>query len=357
MKLLSVIIVSYNVRDYLWQCLFSLEKALKDIDADVWIVDNHSNDDTVAYIKESFPDVHIIANRHNMGFARANNMAIKKSEGRFVLLLNPDTIVGNTTMKECLSFIDAHEDAGAVGVRMLQTDGRDANESRRGVPDPMTSFYKIIGMCKHFPKNHRFAHYYMSYLSWDSAQQIEIVSGAFCMLRRAALDKVGLLDEDFFMYGEDIDLSYRILKGGYHNYYLPSRILHYKGESTVKSSFRYVHVFYEAMLIFFRKHYHNQIFLLSIPIKTAIYVKAFFALIGLVNGFIKHSLGFFNPLKKKVEYIVFNADEMTFDEMLMKISKSDHTKSFAVYYPKNQKIITHEGVYDNVDSVDEFNKR
>lgn len=249
---LSVVIVSYNVKYYLEQCLLSLQRALSTIDSEVIVVDNHSKDGSCEYLREKFSDVQFIASRHNLGFARANNLAIKKCKGKYVLLLNPDTVVGEDTLIHAVDFMDKHADAGAVGVGMLHVDGTVAMESRRGIPSPMTAFYKMIGLCNRFPKSKRFGKYYMSYLPWDKPCEIEIVSGAFCLLRKEALDKVGLLDEDFFMYGEDIDLSYRILKGGYHNYYIPEQILHYKGESTEKSSFRYVHVFYGAMFIFFK---------------------------------------------------------------------------------------------------------
>ena len=162
---------------------------------------------------------------------------------------------------------------------MLTADGTVAPESRRGVPTPMTAFYKLSGLCGMFPNSRRFGRYYLGHLPWDSPQQIEVVSGAFCMLRTSVLKKVGLLDEDYFMYGEDIDLSYRILKSGATNWYVPETILHYKGESTHKSSFRYVHVFYQAMHIFFRKHFSHLGLFISIPIKTAIIVKASSALL------------------------------------------------------------------------------
>lgn len=292
---LTVVIVSYNVKFYLEQCLHSLEKALGGIDSDIYVVDNHSQDGTVSYIGERFPDVHLVASSHNLGFARANNIAINQSSSEYVLLLNPDTIVGETTIKECISFMDSHADAGSIGVRMLKANGTNAKESRRGIPSPLTAFYKMSGLCAKFPRSHRFGHYYMSDLPWDSPAQIEVISGAFCFLRREALDKVGLLDKDFFMYGEDIDLSYRILNGGYKNWYLPSCILHYKGESTTKSSFRYIHVFYEAMLIFFRKHYGGMSAILSIPIKAAIYARALPALISTSFKMMRKHLGFYSP--------------------------------------------------------------
>ena len=289
---LSVVIVNYNVKNYLEQCLRSLYRSLKGVEAEVFVVDNHSKDGSVEYLSKRFPSVHMIASPHNLGFARGNNLAIAQSEGEYVLLLNPDTVVGESTINDALRFMEAHPDAGSLGVRMMDVEGHDAKESRRGLPSPMVAFYKMSGLCARFPQSRRFGHYYMGYLPWDSPAAIEVVSGAFCLLRKAAIDKVGALDEDFFMYGEDIDLSYRLLKGGYRNYYLPSLILHYKGESTQKSSFRYVHVFYEAMLIFFRKHYSGMSVLLSFPIKTAIYAKAMLALMRMQMYKAHRSLGF-----------------------------------------------------------------
>lgn len=320
---LSVIIVNYNVKYYLDQCISSVLRAFEVMKkasssdssvneevAEIIVVDNHSADGSVDYLEKRYPQmlypmVRFVRSAHNLGFARANNIAIRQSRGEYVLLLNPDTIVGEDTLKASVDFMDAHGDAGAVGVRMLGAQGRRAMESRRGLPTPMVSFFKMLGFCNRWPHHRLFGKYYMGYLPWDEPCQIEVVSGAYCMLRRKALDEVGLLDEDFFMYGEDIDLSYRVLKGGYHNYYLPVDILHYKGESTQKSSFRYVHVFYEAMLIFFRKHYSGMTFLLSLPIKTAIYAKALMALVGMLSERMRKSLGFFAPSAEGVQHYVF----------------------------------------------------
>ncbi len=326
---LSVIIVNYNVKYYLDQCISSVLRAFEVMKktsssdssvneevAEIIVVDNHSADGSVDYLEKRYPQmlypmVRFVRSAHNLGFARANNIAIRQSRGEYVLLLNPDTIVGEDALKASVDFMDAHEDAGAVGVRMLGAQGRRAMESRRGLPTPMVSFFKMLGFCNRWPHHRLFGKYYMGYLPWDEPCQIEVVSGAYCMLRRMALDEVGLLDEDFFMYGEDIDLSYRVLKGGYHNYYLPVDILHYKGESTQKSSFRYVHVFYEAMLIFFRKHYSGMTFLLSLPIKTAIYAKALMALVGMLSDRMRKSLGFFAPSAEGAQhYVVVGSQEM-----------------------------------------------
>ena len=271
---LSVIIVSYNVCRFVAQCLDSVQKASSGIDAEVFVVDNASADDTVSYITQHYPWVKVIANDENLGFSRANNLAIRQAQGEYVLLLNPDTIVAEPTLRECCSLMDAHPQAGGVGVRMHNADGSLAPESRRAIPSPWVSFLKMLGFTKR---------YYMSHLPWDEPGRIEVISGAFFMLRRKALDQVGLLDEDFFMYGEDIDLSYRLLKGGWENWYQPSDIIHFKGESTQKSSFRYVHVFYQAMLIFFRKHYGHQSLFFTVPVKLAIYFRASLALIDIVR--------------------------------------------------------------------------
>jgi GT2 family glycosyltransferase len=287
---LSVVIVNYNVRLLLEACLKSVQKAMTGIEGEIFVVDNHSSDDSVAYLEPRFPDVHFIANKENMGFARANNLAIRQSQAEYVLLLNPDTVVYENTLRESLAFMDSHPEAGGVGVRMLTREGEPAPESRRAVPTPWIAFLKMIGFSRR---------YYMSHLPWDQPGQIEVISGAYCMLRRKALDQVGLLDEDFFMYGEDIDLSYRLLKGGWQNWYLPFDIIHYKGESTQKSSFRYVHVFYQAMLIFFRKHYGHLSFLFSLPIQLAIYFRAIMALLCMFGDRLR---AFLNPNKNRAYY-------------------------------------------------------
>jgi GT2 family glycosyltransferase len=272
---LSVIIVSYNVRYYLEQCLISVFRATKDIETEVFVVDNNSEDNTVEFLHERFGNrIHVIESNHNLGFARANNKAIRQSTGEYVLLLNPDTFVGENAIKTVLDFMDTHPKAGGAGVKMYNGDGTIAPESRRGLPTPLVSLMKMCGFSRR---------YYMSDLSWDEPGQIEVISGAFFMTRKSVLEEVGLLDKDFFMYGEDIDLSYRILQAGYENWYVPANILHYKGESTQKSSYRYVHVFYQAMIIFFSKHYGHLSFMLTIPIRIAIYLRAIIALIQMLN--------------------------------------------------------------------------
>jgi GT2 family glycosyltransferase len=271
---LSIVIVNYNVRAYLEECLQSVRKALEGIEGEVWVVDNNSQDDSVETLRRDYPWVRLVANTENMGFARANNLAIRQSQSDYVLLLNPDTVVEEPTLRGVLDFMDAHPEAGGAGVMMHNADGTLAPESRRGLPTPWVAGLKMLGFTKR---------YYMSHLPWDQPGRIDVISGAFCMLRRKALDQVGLLDEDFFMYGEDIDLSYRLLKGGWQNWYLPFSITHYKGKSTQKTDYRYVHIFYQAMLIFFRKHYSHLSFLYAIPVKIAIYFRAFIALTDILR--------------------------------------------------------------------------
>ncbi len=288
-KKISVVIVSYNVRTFLTECIDSVIKALCGLDGEIIVVDNNSKDDTVAYLKENYPQVLLIANNENVGFAKANNQAISLSESDYVLLLNPDTLVYENTLKECISFMDSHPKAGGAGVCMLTREGQPAPESRRAVPTPWVAMLKMLGFTRR---------YYMSQLPWDKPNKIEVISGAFCFLRRDALNEIGLLDEDYFMYGEDIDLSYRLLKGGWQNWYLPYKIIHYKGESTQKSSFRYVHVFYQAMLIFFRKHYSHLSFLITLPIQVAIYFRALLALIQMYTNRLHQ---FINPNRNTYE--------------------------------------------------------
>ena len=282
-KKISIVIVSYNVSKLLDECLQSVARALQGIDGEVFVVDNHSKDNTLTMLKEKHPEVRVIANEVNVGFSRANNQAIRLSEAEYILLLNPDTVVYENTLHGVLDFMDQHPQAGGAGVRMLTREGNRAPESRRSIPTPWVAMLKMLGATRR---------YYMSHLSWDEPGQIEAVSGAFFLVRRKALDQVGLLDEDYFMYGEDIDLSYRLLKGGWQNWYLPYDIIHYKGESTQKSSFRYVHTFYQAMLIFFRKHYGHLSFFLSLPIKVAIYFRASLALIQMMMDRLRR---FVNP--------------------------------------------------------------
>lgn len=279
---LSVIIVNYNVKHFLDQCLHSVRQASKGLDMEVFVVDNNSVDGSVAMVQERFPEVKVIANKDNVGFSKANNQAIRISNGEYVLLLNPDTIVEHDTFRKVVNFMDAHPDAGGLGVKMVDGNGTFLPESKRGLPTPEVSFYKIFGLSTLFPKSKRFSKYHLGHLGIDDTNEVEILAGAFMLMRKETLDKTGLLDETFFMYGEDIDLSYRIIKAGYKNYYFPeARIIHYKGESTKKGSVNYVFVFYNAMIIFAKKHFSKKnAWLFSFFINMAIYFRAFMAIIS-----------------------------------------------------------------------------
>ncbi len=248
---LSVIIVNYNVKYFLEQCLYSVRRASENLEIETIVVDNNSVDGSVEMLMHKFPEVVLIANKNNTGFSVANNQGIKISKGEYVLLLNPDTVVQEDTFRKVIAFMDEHPDAGGLGIKMIDGKGMFLPESKRGLPTPMVAFYKIFGLSKLFPKSKIFGRYHLGYLDKEQVHEVDVLAGAFMMMRREALDKVGLLDETFFMYGEDIDLSYRIQLGGYKNYYYPhSSIIHYKGESTKKSSVNYVFVFYNAMIIF-----------------------------------------------------------------------------------------------------------
>ena len=278
---LSIIIVNYNVKHFLEQCLLSVEKAIEKIDAEIFVVDNNSVDGSVKLVKEKFPKVNLIENKENTGFSKANNQAINVSKGKYVLLLNPDTVVEEDTFSKCIEFMNKHENAGALGVKMIDGKGNFLPESKRGLPTPAVAFYKIFGLSRLFPKSKKMGKYHLGYLSKEKNNKIDVLSGAFMFLRKSVLDKIGLLDEAFFMYGEDIDLSYRVTLAGYDNYYFSeTNIIHYKGESTKKGSINYVFVFYNAMIIFAKKHFSEKnAKTFSLLINWAIYFRAFMALI------------------------------------------------------------------------------
>ena len=273
---LSVVIVSYNVRHFLEQCLLSVARAMDGMEVEVWVVDNNSADGSVDMVRQRFPWVRLLANADNPGFSVANNQALRNCRGRYRLLLNPDTVVQEDTFRRCFDFAEEHPDLGGLGIKMIDGSGRFLPESKRGLPTPWVAFTKAFGLARLFPRSPRFNHYHLGYLPADEVHRIEVLAGAFMWMRGSTLDAVGLLDEQFFMYGEDIDLSYRILQAGYRNYYFPhTSILHYKGESTKRGSLNYVRVFYQAMVIFARKHYAgSRATLLVWMMQAAIYVRA-----------------------------------------------------------------------------------
>lgn len=281
---LSVIIVNYNVKYFLEQCLCSVQKAITDpgIEAEVIVIDNHSHDNSLGYLMPFFPCVKFVANTENIGFTKACNQGYKLSSGKYVLFLNPDTILPEDCFSKCLAFFETHNDAGAVGVKMLDGRGRFLKESKRAFPSPVTSLFKLFGFSKLFQKSKVFSKYHLGYLDENKNHEVDVLAGAFMMVRRELLQQLKGFDETFFMYGEDVDLSYRIQKMGYKNYYLAeTTILHFKGESSKKGSLNYVRTFYSAMSIFVRKHYGGSRASLFISlIHLAIWLRAMMTAIG-----------------------------------------------------------------------------
>jgi len=283
---LSVIIVSYKVPYFLEQTLLSVQKAAQRVETEVIVVDNNSKDNSVNMVREKFSWVRLIANTDNTGFATANNQGIEIARGEYILFLNPDTVVREDTFEQTINFMDEYPQIGGLGVKMIDGTGVFLPESKRGFPSPEVAFYKTFGLSKLFPKSKRFNRYHLGYLDKDENHEVDVLSGAFMLIPKKVLDEIGYWDEAFFMYGEDIDLSYRIIKGGYKNYYYAdTTIIHYKGESTKKGSLNYVKTFYEAMIIFTQKHFQgSKAGLFIFMLQFAIYFRAF---LTLLSNFIK----------------------------------------------------------------------
>lgn len=281
MPRLSVIIVNYNVRHFLEQALSSVFRAAERVDTEVIVVDNRSVDGSADMVAERFPQARLIRNTENTGFAVANNQGMAIAEGDYWLLLNPDTVVAEDTFEKTVAYLDAHPDVGGLGVQMLDGKGEFLPESKRGFPSPGVAFWKAFGFSSLFPKSQVFGRYHLGFLPREETHTVDVLSGAFMMLRASVIREIGGLDEAFFMYGEDIDLSYRIVQAGYRNvYFADTTIIHYKGESTKKGSLNYVRMFYAAMKIFARKHFTggNQQLFVGL-INLAIYFRAGLALL------------------------------------------------------------------------------
>ncbi len=329
---LSIVIVNYNVKYFLEQCLLSIKMSVLPFPTEIFVVDNASSDDSVSYLKPKFPDVKFIENATNAGFSTANNMAVKQASGDYILLLNPDTVLGEYVLQNVFRVMEANPDIGACGVKMINGRGEFLPESKRGFPTPWASFCKIFGLSKLFPRTKNFDKYNLGYLNDNEAHYIDILSGAFMFIRKLALDKTGLLDETFFMYGEDIDLSYRITKAGFKNYYLPETIIHYKGESTDKSGIRYVKTFYEAMSIFYKKHFgsHNKPY--SFAVNKAIVLRTFFS--RLQQKSTREAANSFKP-----QEIVLSREELTFGQIIKKMKASAGKAEFLIFSPESGMIV------------------
>src|SRR6187399_1643457 len=278
---LSIIIVSYNSLRLLENCLFSIQKAMQIIDGEIIIVDNNSKDGIKKGLSSKFPGVKFIFNNENLGFAKACNQGFKISSGNYILFLNPDTVISETCLTECITFFKTHLDAGAVGVRMLDDQGKFLRESKRGLPSPSASFYKLFGLTAIFPASKTIAKYYQGHLPENENNPVDVLSGAFMMIKRAVFEKVNGFDETFFMYGEDIDLSLRISQLGYKNYYLGKiSIMHLKGGSTT-CNYKYVDDFYGAMKLFVKKHYNDKSTLYRLFLQAGISVRKMLSILAL----------------------------------------------------------------------------
>ena len=276
----SVIIVNYNVKEFVQNLLHSLEKATRSIKAEIIIVDNASDDGSVELIREKFPYVKLVASKENLGFGRANNVGFQMAQGKYLFILNPDTLVQEDTLEKLISFFERTPDAGMIGCKILNPDGTLQLSCRRGFPSPWTSFCKVTGLSSLFPKSRLFAKYNLTYLDEDQISEVDALSGSCMLMRKDVYDKIGGFDEQFFMYGEDLDLCYRVQKAGFKVYYVPeTKIIHYKGESTKRSSLDETKVFYGAMSLFVKKHFSSS-FLLELLLRSAINFTRFLAFLA-----------------------------------------------------------------------------
>lgn len=280
----SIIIVNYNVKYFLEQCLCAVKKAIGQLEAEVIVIDNNSTDDSIAYLQPKFPFVQFIYNQENVGFAKANNQALPYCNGDYILYLNPDTIIPEDCLLKCMDFFDKTPDCGALGIKMIDGSGTFLPESKRGFPSPLASFFKLTGLSDVFPRSRLFNHYSLGYLDPFTNHQVDVLAGAFILAKSAIINEIKGFDEAFFMYGEDIDLSYRIQQLGYNNYYFAdSTILHFKGESTKRGSLNYVKMFYSAMSIFVLKHYTGtKASIFSLFIHLAIFFRASISLAKMI---------------------------------------------------------------------------
>lgn len=277
---LSIIIVNYNVKEFLKNLLHSIKKASQNISTEIIVIDNASDDGSIEMLREKFPEVKLISNEKNLGFGKANNIGLKLAKGKFILLINPDTLVSEDTFIKLIGFFETHPDAGMVGCKILNPDGTLQLACRRSFPGPWTSFTKVTGLSNLFPKSKLFARYNLTYLDENQTYEVDAISGSFMMMKKEVYEKVGGFDEQFFMYGEDLDLCFRIQKAGYKIYYVhTTQIIHYKGESTKRSNLDETKVFYQAMHLFVKKHLSSS-FIVELILRSAIAVRSLFAFLG-----------------------------------------------------------------------------
>ncbi|WP_337872292.1 glycosyltransferase [Ignavibacterium sp.] len=310
---LSIIIVNYNVKEFLKNLLHSILKASQSLSTEIIVVDNASTDGSVEMLKEKFPDVKLIANKENLGFGKANNIGLKHATGKYILLINPDTLVAEDTFTKLIQFFQNHPEAGMVGCKILNPDGTLQLACRRSFPGPWTSFTKVTGLSTLFPKSKLFARYNLTYLDENQTYEVDAISGSFMMMRKEVYDMFGGFDEQFFMYGEDLDFCYRIQKAGFKIFYVhTTQIIHYKGESTKRSSLDETKVFYNAMHLFVKKHFASS-FIVEAILRSAIAIRSLFAFLG------KKKLIIISVI---LDYIAFNLCLFTAQEIYRTIKPS-----------------------------------
>lgn len=287
---LSIIIVNYNVKEFLQNLLQSIEKASANLSIETIIVDNASDDGSIEMLNKNFPQIKLIENKKNVGFGAANNQALEIAKGKYILLLNPDTIVKEDTFSEMIKFFETHPEAGMAGCKVLNPDGTLQLACRRGFPGPWTSFTKVMGLSKIFPKSKLFARYNLTFLNENETYEVDAISGSFMMMRKEVYEKIGGFDPDFFMYGEDLDLCYRTQKAGFKVFYVHStEIIHYKGESTKRSKIDETKIFYDAMHLFVKKHFSTS-FIVELILRFAIILRKILAFVNVYKNVIISSV-------------------------------------------------------------------
>ncbi len=359
----SVVIVSYNAINFLYLTLKSVNAACANLNVEIFVVDNNSDDSCVEMVKEFFPNVNVIANKENVGFSKANNQAIELAKGKYVLILNPDTIIGEDTLELLFSFMQKNKDISTSGIKMIDGSGEFLPESKRGLPSAWAAFCKMSGLSKFYPKSAFFNQYYLGHLPKDKSAKIDVLSGAFMFCRTETLKKVGAFDENYFMYGEDIDLSYNLGKCGLGNYYYAnSAIIHFKGETTIKDK-RYVKLFYKAMLQFANKYYNSFSYLfLKIFIRLGYYLAILKSKpvtqkkneISFLNAKIVSSLSedYYSDIAKlfkvnlvsslteikKHELVIFDINLFPFKDIISFIEENSKNNHYG-FYDKNYKLL------------------
>ena len=317
---LSVIILNYNVRYFLELCVSSVQAALNGLDAEIIVIDNNSSDDSCAMMKARFPDVKLIENKENLGFPKGNNIGVAQAKGKYICILNPDTVVAEDTFVKVLAFAERQKNLGIVGVKLIDGAGNFLPESKRGVPTPWVAFTKITALYKMFPKTKWFGRYYASHLNENQTGKVDILVGAFMVMERQLYLDIGGFDEDCFMYSDDIDLSYMALQKGRTNYYFhETTVIHYKGESMLKDG-TYMKRFQEAMNFFYRKHFKVSV-LFSMFMKIGI---VFFSLVKRFQG--KRLVQ-----KEKEHFVLYSKNK----SLVQKIETALHSK--VVFHDLNTK--------------------